>query len=338
VSDHSQIQWTDATWNTVTGCTKISPACARCYIERTPPFRIKGRRFVDGHIALEFHENRLTMPLSWRKPRRVFVNSLSDLFHDDVPFEHVDKVFAVMGLTPQHTYQILTKRPKRMHEYTAAWVAGQRKLGDALRIMDIDGIANRLVLMGAYGVTSESPRPPYKPFANVWLGCSVENQRWADERIPLLLKCPAAVRFLSIEPLLGDINLEVVPCRACNHPGEVLEWPCPYCKGRRFDWPDWIICGGESGPGARPYIIEHAWSIIEQCRAAGVPVFHKQLGSHPVTTNVNLYQFPPHVTFTDWGTCAASAGVRLRDTKGGDDSEWPEQLRIRQFPLTALHS
>jgi protein gp37 len=119
VSDNSAIQWTDATWNPTTGCTKVSPGCAHCYIERTPAFRINGRKFVNGATDLRLHADRLEQPLHWRKPRRVFVNSLSDLFHDDVPDAFIDQVFAVMALCPQHTFQVLTKRPERMRSRTS---------------------------------------------------------------------------------------------------------------------------------------------------------------------------------------------------------------------------
>jgi protein gp37 len=114
MSEKSAIEWTDATWNPVTGCTKVSPACANCYIERQTPFRVRHRKFVKGHIPLEFHENRLDAPLHWRDPRRVFVNSMSDLFHEDVPDVFIDRVFAVMALARWHTYQVLTKRAERL--------------------------------------------------------------------------------------------------------------------------------------------------------------------------------------------------------------------------------
>lgn len=125
MADGSQIQWTDATWNPVTGCTKVSPGCANCYIERTPAFRIPGRKFVKGAIPVVLHADRLTVPLHWRRPRRIFVNSLSDLFHEDVPFEFVDRVFAVMANCPKHTFQILSWSFSQLFE-SGLWVATVR--------------------------------------------------------------------------------------------------------------------------------------------------------------------------------------------------------------------
>lgn len=207
MSDGTQIQWTDASWNPTTGCTKVSPGCAHCYIAGTPPFRMAGRKFDEkGHIPLILHENRLTTPLSWSKARRVFVNSLSDLFHDDIPDEYIDRVFAVMALTPQHTYQVLTKRPGRMREYMVAKKG--RDLNTIIRDKAWD-LACRLPKAQLKLVRAHVMVQPYPwPLPNVWLGCTVENQRFADERIPILLDTPAAVRFLSCEPLLSQLNLE----------------------------------------------------------------------------------------------------------------------------------
>lgn len=168
MSDHSAIQWTDATWNPTTGCTKVSPGCANCYITRTPPFRIAGRRFDrSGTTGVELHPDRLDAPLSWRKPRRVFVNSLSDLFHESIDFAFIDRVFDVMARTPQHTYQILTKRAERMRDYS--WL------------------------------------PSFVVLPHVWMGASVENRRWRS-RIEILRQTRTAVRFLSCEPLLEDLG------------------------------------------------------------------------------------------------------------------------------------
>lgn len=170
MSDHSAIEWTDSTWNPTTGCTKVSPACAHCYIERTPPFRIAGRKFVKGHIPLVMHENRVMQPLHWTKPRRVFVNSLSDLFHDDVPYPFIFQIYRTMARTPQHVYQVLTKRPERM----------------AKVVNQIRGhFPDRL--------------------DHVWHGTSVENKRWTT-RIDALRRTRSRVLFLSIEPLLGDVG------------------------------------------------------------------------------------------------------------------------------------
>jgi protein gp37 len=213
VSEHSSIEWTDATWNPITGCTKISPGCAHCYIERTPAFRIAGRRFVRGNVPLLLHDDRLEQPLHWRKARRVFVNSLSDLYHEAVPDAFIQRVFDTMQRAHWHRFQILTKRSQRLRE-----IAG-------------------------------SSRWP----TNVWQGVSVENAAHVH-RIRDLARVPAAVRFLSIEPLLGplpDLPLHDI---------------------------DWVIVGGESGPIRRPVAPEWVRDIRDQCLRAGVPFFFKQWG------------------------------------------------------------
>jgi protein gp37 len=207
------IEWTDETWNPTTGCTKVSPGCAHCYIERTPAFRITGRRFVRGVIPLALHEDRLEAPLRWRRPRRVFVNSMSDLFHAEVPETFVARVFDTMRRAHWHQFQVLTKRSGRLRELAA--------------------------------------RLPWAP--NVWQGVSVENAAhlW---RIADLQTVPAAVRFLSIEPLLGPLS----------------ELP--------LDGISWVIVGGESGPTRRA--VDPAWvrDIRDQCVDAGVAFFFKQWG------------------------------------------------------------
>lgn len=225
MAERSGIEWTDATWNPVTGCTKVSPGCARCYIERTFPFRREGRRFVAGSTDIRLHPERLEEPLRWRRPRRVFVNSLSDLFHEAVPDEFVDQVCAVMERASLHTFQVLTKRPVRAREYLSARYA--------------NGAA-----------------PP----ANVWVGVSIENARFTW-RADVLRETPAAVRFVSAEPLLGSL----------------LESG----GGRRplsLDGIDWVIVGGESGPGARP--LDPAWvhELRDACAARGIAFFFKQWG------------------------------------------------------------
>jgi protein gp37 len=224
----TSIEWTDEVWNPVTGCQKVSQGCKNCYAERIASRFWGERKFTD----VVCHDDRMDIPLSWKKPRRVFVNSMSDLFHVDVDFKFIRRVWRRMADANQHTFLILTKRPERMLEFTR-WMAGDDDLSIA-----------------------EWPR-------NVWLGVSVEDQKAADERIPYLLKTPAAVRFLSCEPLLGSIRFANVPGlnRIGNGPGL-----------------DWVIAGGESGPGARPMHPEWAKSLKDQCQAANVPFFFKQWG------------------------------------------------------------
>jgi protein gp37 len=318
----TNIQWTDETWNCVTGCTKVSPGCAHCYIERTPPFRIQGRRFdAKGHIPIVLHADRLDTPLHWKKPRRVFVNSLSDLFHNDIPDAFIDRVFAVMALTPQHTYQILTKRAERMRAYLREW-------GHDLswRLMPI---IDRIVESQDMGYMRRLHRSAVArgranagPLANVWLGVSVENQRFADERIPLLLQTPAAIRFISAEPLLGPVDLTSLDpdgdyARIKAH-GFSAIWK-NNAIGR--PWLDWVIVGGESGPGSRPFDIAWARSIVQQCKVAGVACFVKQLGANPDNS-----------AQPDGGLVKAY----IKDKKGGDPAEWPDDLRVREYPNAAV--
>ena len=215
MADNSAIEWTDATWNPVTGCTKVSPGCAHCYAEAITLRFGKGTPFLPGKSEIKLHPERLRLPLFWRRPRRIFVNSMSDLFQEVVPYEFVRQVFEVMSQARQHIFQILTKR----HE-------------------ELRNLASKL------------DWPP-----NVWIGVSVENQYWADRRIPALLDVPAAIRFLSVEPLLKPVNLR------------------PYLGGIR-----WVIVGGESGPKARPIQAEWVQKIRDDCKAAEVPFFFKQWG------------------------------------------------------------
>jgi protein gp37 len=218
MAERSAIEWTDATWNPVTGCTKVSPGCKHCYAE-TFAERWRG---IPGHpyeqgFDLRLWPERLGLPLRWKSPRMIFVNSMSDLFHEEVPDEFIDRVFETMAAAPRHTFQVLTKRADRL----AAWHAGRRA---------VHGLGN------------------------VWLGVSVEDRRYGLARIPFLRSVRAAVRFLSVEPLLEDIG----------------ELPLAGI--------DWVIVGGESGPGARPMRPEWVESIRDQCLAANVPFFFKQWG------------------------------------------------------------
>ena len=223
----SRIEWTQETWNPVTGCTKVSPGCEHCYAERFSE-RFRG---VPGHpyemgFDLTLRPERLDQPLRWKMPRRVFVNSMSDLFHEDVPDEFIDRVFVVMSITRRHTFQVLTKRAERMRDYCSSPATVGRIVTDSLELLDgiDDDVSHHHAHFSAITDGLRCIRLP-----NVWLGVSVEDQKRADERIPLLLDTPAAVRFVSAEPLLGPIDF-----------------------GRTLNEIDWVIVGGESGPGARP--------------------------------------------------------------------------------------
>jgi len=262
----SKIEWTEATWNPIAGCSKVSSGCANCYAERMSQRlaamgQTKYRGVVDdrGHWTgkVNFDEAELLKPLKRRKPTMYFVCSMSDLFQEAVPFAFIDKVFAVMALCSQHTFQVLTKRPERMSRYFAG---DGGTSGVELRIMRaMEPLVGKQGAYKGQGRTSwlaETER--VLPLPNVWLGTSVENQECADKRIPHLIECPAAVRFLSCEPLLGPIDIQgTTPV------------------GRNVDW---VIVGGESGPGARPMNLDWARDIRDTCVEAGVPFFFKQVG------------------------------------------------------------
>lgn len=266
----SKIEWTDETWNPTTGCTKVSAGCKNCYAEvmHKRLMSLKPEKyahpFLDGAFA---HEEDLLLPLRWKKPRMVFVNSMSDLFHENIPFYFIDRVFAMMALCPQHTFQILTKRPERMLEWYNSIEGGWSS--PAMGAVD-ERI--RYQCFHSFGRSVKSENWKW-PLPNVWLGVSCENQAAADERIPLLLQVPAAVRFLSCEPLLGKIDLKLFS-------DDVLEWKLNNLADGNGPSKgiDWVIAGGESGHHARPMHPDWARGLRDQCVAAGVPFFFKQWG------------------------------------------------------------
>jgi protein gp37 len=297
----SSIEWTDATWQVVTGCSVVSPGCTNCYAMRMAGTRLKN---LPSRVGLtqptkagpvwtgevRFNREWLLQPLSWRTPKKVFVCAHGDLFADGVEDEWLDLIFAVMALTPQHTYQVLTKRPERAKAYIDANRTNgcglNRALGGPL-LKQWEKARRARVNMPAFAM----------PLPNVWLGVSAEDQRRADERIPVLLDTPAAFRFVSLEPLLGPIHLTRIQApRYCPADHE-LDWKFSaldtgddyelrddlgYSHGS--DGPDrphrldWVIVGGESGPGARPMHPDWARRIRDDCDAASVPFFFKQWG------------------------------------------------------------
>lgn len=288
MADKTGIEWTEATWNPVTGCTKVSAGCKHCYAERDwarlqhlPAYA--GRAFTD----VATHADRLDQPLRWQRPRRIFVNSMSDLFHADIHDDFIGMVFRTMARAPQHTFQVLTKRPERMQFL----MTHPRMRGF------VDDVA------------------PW-PLPNVWLGVSVEDQEAADERIPLLLQTPAAVRWVSAEPLLGPVDLS-------SH----LMCLCGMCGG---DAPlRWVVVGGESGPKARPMHPQWARDLRDQCAAASVPFLFKQWGEwaprsecyHTLTCGQAAADFDPGAT--KWPcirlTAAGRNGRDLANACDGDD-------------------
>lgn len=248
MSDKTAIEWTDATWNPVTGCDRVSPGCDHCYAESIA-HRFAGTKAYPDGFKVTLRPERLDQPLRWKRPRKVFVNSMSDLFHKDIPDEYIARVFAVMALAQQHTFQVLTKRHGRM-----------RSLLNSDAFVDLFGEA----LYTFEHPTGEETAEPISqwPLPNVWVGVSVEDQQRADLRIPALLATPAAVRFLSCEPLLGPVDLNA----------------SSFIGGDWLKGLDWVIVGGESGPGARPMHPDWARSLRDQCTAARVPFLFKQWG------------------------------------------------------------
>lgn len=254
MSDKTEIEWADATWNPLTGCTKVSPGCDHCYAE-TFAERWRGTpgHYFENGFDVQLRPDKLTVPLRWRKPRKVFVNSMSDLFHDKVPDEYIARVFAVMALASQHTFQLLTKRHGRMRS-----LLSDRWFSETLLPEVVDEMAPKS--MDEWGFRY--------PLPNLWLGVSVEDQKWADTRVPALLRTPAAVRWLSCEPLLGPVHLTDHwlygdTGGAMVHGGTVV---------------DWVVVGGESGPGARPMHPDWARSLRDQCTGMDVPFLFKQQG------------------------------------------------------------
>lgn len=244
MSDTTGIEWTDATWN--------PGQWGHGFATRTS----KGGRWT-GRV--ELIPDRLEEPMKWRKPRRIFVNSTSDLFHEELPDAAIDHVFAVMALCPRHTFQVLTKRPERMRAYLSALASAE----------DWPGRPGRIIQTG-----EDSHICVRFPLQNVWFGTSVEDQATANERIPHLLATPAAVRFVSAEPLLGPIDFTGI-----DDPGGEINALSGWTEWKKDAGPKlaWAIVGGESGPGARPMHPDWVRSIRNQCAAAGVPFFMKQM-------------------------------------------------------------
>ncbi len=269
MADKSKIEWTDASWNPIRGCSRVSEGCRNCYAERQAArFSGHGQPYeglaklvhvgrelragdrIDGMEArwtgkVELAEDQLEIPLHWRKPRKIFVCSMSDLFHESVPDDWIARIFYIMEQAEWHTFQILTKRAWRMLDWYRWWTGGKQRF-------------------------PQSATPALLP--SVWLGVSVEDQKTADGRIPLLLETPAAVRWVSYEPALGPVNFQCIKENEENYFDSL--------SGIRSIRPclDWVVCGGESGPGARPMHPGWARSVRDQCQTARVPFFFKQWG------------------------------------------------------------
>lgn len=317
MADKTGIAWCDATWNPFRGCSRVSLGCKNCYAERIAA-RFSGinehKPYRDASMAMtaadfpffgfaemrqtgprwtgqvELIESQLEIPLRWRKPRRIFVNSMSDTFHERIPEEAIDQIFAVMARRPQHTFIVCTKRASQAGCY------GRSKFGHFVH--EYQAVPARTVSR-------------IWPLRNVILLASVEDQQRADERIPELLATPAAVRGISLEPMLGPVDLR----RWLHWPTDSFSIPVPM-SGMRLDW---VIVGGESGPGARPCNVEWIRDVVRQCREAGCPCFVKQLGARPVGWWSN--ELGPAINRSTF-----------RDRAGADPAEWPEDLRVREWP------
>jgi protein gp37 len=298
MGDKTGITWTDATWNPIRGCRRVSPGCEHCYAE-TMAARFCGPGQAYEGLAkraparwtgkAQFFPHMLDQPIRWQRPRRIFVNSMSDLFHKDITNEEIAAIFGVMAEARHHIFQVLTKRPDRMVEWYE-WVKEQR---DGL---DRGGDTFTCVAAAEkYGAKMKNDYPAW-PLPNVWMGVTAEDQERMNERVPKLLKIEAAVRYVSVEP-----QLEMI---------EVRPWLRP--AGRRLDW---VIIGGESGAGSRPFRAEWAQRIIEDCSRAGVAVFMKQFGENATFEGEGVREL--------WD---------LKSKKGGDPAEWPEALQVQEFP------
>lgn len=350
MGDGSAIEWTEATWNPVRGCSRVSEGCRHCYAEGVArrfagpgqPYEglvrldAQGRPKAQWNGVVRLVPEHLGDPLRWKKPRRIFVNSMSDLFHEALDFEVIAAVFGVMAATPQHTYQVLTKRPARAREFFA-WIADEAEdlraavgaeppSGSAIPTACAMFVGRHLEppvmfsedALGAPGWRSVT-RVPW-PLLNVDVGVSVEDQETADARIPILLSLREHVGgalWVSYEPAIGAVDFE--PWFEVVHPVDGYPDGSSLKGSARLNW---IVVGGESGPGARPFDLAWARSVIAQGRSAGVPVFVKQLGARPVRNGERIDLA---------GARRGTVGI-ISDRKGGDPSEWSSDLRVREYP------
>jgi protein gp37 len=287
------ISWCDCTWNPVSGCSKVSAGCTHCWAERMAK-RLAGRCGYPARdpFTVTLHPERLDEPLRWRKPRMVFVCSMGDLFHTEVPNEFIARVFAIMRNCPAHTFQVLTKRPERMQQWLSrcgnangyGWITHDNTLPE--RAFNGTGI-----------IVGDSD---HWPLPNLWVGTSVEDQATADERIPHLLRCPAAVRFVSYEPALGPLDLRYPTFNGADS-----------IEG--LEGLGWVIAGGETGPGARPAHPDWFRSVRDQCAVAHVPFFFKSYGEWTTAHVEDDPGFYGGRAFNDPRGGRASTAVRCND-------------------------
>jgi protein gp37 len=318
MGDNTKISWTDATVNVNVGCSRVSAGCQHCYAEQVVAGLARKMAAVNPETAafyadltqpsssgprwtgvVKLHEEHLQLPIQWRRGRRIFLNSLSDTFHESLTDDSIARVFAMMAAAPQHTFQVLTKRPARMEAFFRKVSLGDvvdvaRTFVAKRKFQSKDLIYDHLLTI----------KNNVWPLPNVWLGVSVEDQKTADERIPLLLQTPAEIRFLSCEPLLAPVAVSqrlgrfiywpyfIGPCKHGRHPWTRCEDGCDYTSGI-----DWVICGSESGMGHRPMDLDWARSLRDQCVASKVAFFYKQgpgnkAGMNPTLDGVTWHEFP----------------------------------------------
>lgn len=305
MADKTGIAWTDASWNPVRGCSMLSDGCRNCYAMRQarrmdhPGGAYEGLTQMGGGKVrwsgkVVTVPKLLDQPLRWTRARRIFVNSMSDLFHADVPRDFIATVYGVAVGCPQHVFQVLTKRPDGAKVWYEWFAERQAQNPVLLRYRKHDGSEGRVVL------SADRWPPP-----NLWFGVSAENQKTYDQRMPTLMTIPAAVRWLSLEPLLGPIDLRLGLAK-----------------------PDWVVVGGESGQGARECNVDWIRDIVRQCQEHRVPVFVKQLGAELrgdpwMKVNGKIMVMDDRMG-TVWPV--------VDHPKGGDPEEWPEDLRVRQYP------
>jgi protein gp37 len=327
MAHNTNIEWTEATWNPIRGCTRVSEGCRNCYAERQairhagPGGSYEGLvKITNGHPQwtgkVKLIDRHLADPLKWRDPRRIFVNSMSDLFHEELPFEIIDKIFAVMTMCHQHTFQVLTKRPERMLQY-------MKEIQDADK--DVHRWVSEACEISGSPCASHLVEDADWPPKNIWFGVSVENQKTAEERIPLLLQTPAAVRWISAEPLLEHVNLKQLQHRGMVEI-DALDGTHGVIRPHRgtSEKLDWVVVGGESGPGSRPMHPEWASSLRDQCKAAGVAFFFKQWGEYlPAMTDGNPNHIPENLNCSDRPVrVGKKAAGRLLD--GKEYNEYPQ--------------
>ncbi len=304
------IEWTDSTWNPIRGCSRVSEGCRNCYAESVAArfsgpgqayeglaeFRVIGKGTPEEHVEsrwtgeVRIIESHLEDPIRWKAPRKIFVNSMSDLFHERVSIDSLARIFAVMQACPQHKFQVLTKRPERMRELLTFEFADEHMNPAGEEIAAEHGWCH-------------AHEGEHWPLPNVWLGVSVEDQKTANERIPLLLKTAGAVRFVSYEPALGPVDFTTI--RYPDHP----DIPINSLKCVVPRHLDWVICGGESGQHARPMNTDWARGVRDECNAAGVPFFFKQYG--------------------EWGP---EGPVNSRQCAVSDDGRVVEPVVLDEFP------